>query len=305
MTKCAALLARLQHAVSGMPAVDLALRLTLLDLLLRPIGGVWIRPLLLGLSGAGLLLPGRHRSSLLWLCLTVLTGLRVVIDWPLADNHAYLLCYWCLAVFLSLIDRHGPEACLASNARWLIGLVFALAVLWKGVLAPDYLDQTFFRVTLLVDERFEGLTRLAGGVSGELLEQSRHTLTQHVDAPAALHSSGLVLSPRFRALASFATFWTLTTELIVGLLFLWPLGRRGSPYRDAALLVFCATTYAVAPVEGFGWLLIAMGSAQSEPSPRLRWLYISVFLLILVYREVPWASGLADVLSAGGSIAIG
>ena len=105
------------------------------------------------------------------------------------------------------------------------------------------------------------------------------------------------MSPRFRALASFAAFWTLTSELIVGLLFLLPFRGRGARCRDAALLVFCATTYAVALVEGFGWLLLAMGGARSGPSPRLRWLYVGVFLLILVYREVPWASGLADLLN--------
>ena len=47
--------------------VELALRLTLLDLLLRPVGGWAIRPLALGLAAAGLLFPGRLRGPGLWL----------------------------------------------------------------------------------------------------------------------------------------------------------------------------------------------------------------------------------------------
>ena len=57
------------------------------------------------------------------------------------------------------------------------------------------------------------------------------------------------------------------------------------------LLAFCATTYAVATIEGFGWLLIAMGVAQCEPARRsMPALYLAAYVLILFYREVPWAS---------------
>jgi hypothetical protein len=49
-------------------------------------------------------------------------------------------------------------------------------------------------------------------------------------------------------------------------------------------------TYAVAPVAGFGWLLLVMGLVTAET--RDRWLvraYVAAFLLVLVYSEVPWA----------------
>jgi hypothetical protein len=57
----------------------------------------------------------------------VLTGVRAVADWPMADNHAYLLCYWCLALAIAMWLRDLDS--LARNARLLIGLTFAFAAL--------------------------------------------------------------------------------------------------------------------------------------------------------------------------------
>src|SRR5262245_5715374 len=103
-----------------MYTMTLALRLTLLDLLLRPIGDGFFRPVILGLAGLGFVLPGQLRRPLVWILLAILTLLRVILSWPMADNHAYLLSYWCLAVALALISR-DPRACLALNARLLVG----------------------------------------------------------------------------------------------------------------------------------------------------------------------------------------
>jgi hypothetical protein len=138
----------------GPLAVDLALRLTLLDLLLRPVGDWMLRPLILGLAAIPLLRPRWLGQPLLWLALAGLTGTRAVLDWPLADNHAYLLAYWCLAASLALMARDADRA-LAFNGRLLIGLVFLFACIWKFALSGDYLDGTFFQVTLLTDPRFE------------------------------------------------------------------------------------------------------------------------------------------------------
>ena len=63
-----------------------------------------------------------------------------------------------------------------------------------------------------------------------------------------------------------------------------------------ALVLFCVTTYALAPVAGFGWLIATMGLAQCRPNQRtLRVAYITVFLLILLYSEIPWTGVLADL----------
>ena len=176
--------------------------------------------------------------------------------------------------------------------KLLIGMVFGFALLWKLALSPDFLDGTFFRVTLLTDPRFADLSRLAGGLSAETLASHREFLQQHADAGIRLLAP-MRDPPGLRLLAQGLTAWTLAIEGLLAAAFLWP-GRRGpARLRDAALLVFCATTFAVATVAGFGWLLLAMGIAQCPAEGgRTRALYLATFALILFYREVPWTAWL-------------
>jgi hypothetical protein len=275
---------RLQRGLAafyGMSAFDLALRLTLVNLLLRPVGGWSIRPFTLALAALGLVMPGLLRAPALWLGLTILTGLRVVLDWPLPDNHAYLLFYWCLAVTISL-SLARPERILTVNARLLIGLVFAFSVLWKLVLSPDFMNGTFFGVTLLVDPRFEGFARVAGGLSAEGYDALREFMS---GGEAFYAGTGVPeIPPRLAALSRFLTYWTIAIEAAVAVLFFMPVRLAISGLRDYLLIIFCVTTYGVANVDGFGWLLLAMGVAQAgEGRTRVRLLYAAAFLLIIFY----------------------
>ena len=276
-------------ALVRVDAVDLALRLTLLDLLLRPIGPWPIRPALLALAGAGLLVPGWLRRPALWFALAGLTSARFVTDWPLADNHAYLISYWCLAIGVSLVVRDTSD-CLAQNGRLLIGLVFAFAVLWKLWLSPDFIDGTFFRVTLLRDPRFGEWTQLTTGLTTDQLDLHREALDRHLDAPPFEIEPGEPLPARLERVADVATIWTAAIELVVAGAFLWWRDGWLARIRHALLIVFCATTYAVATVEGFGWVLISMGVAQCGGTrTRTKLSYVACYALILFYREVPWA----------------
>src|SRR5262245_11975783 len=111
--------------------------------------GPWtLRPLILAAAGLALLSPRVLTSSLVWYALTMLLAARIVADWPLPDNHVYLLMYWCLAIALAL-GSAMPDRVLMTSARMLIGTAFLMAVIWKGMLSPDYLDGRFFRVTWL------------------------------------------------------------------------------------------------------------------------------------------------------------
>jgi hypothetical protein len=69
--------------------------------------------------------------------------------------------------------------------------------------------------------------------------------------------------------------------------------------RHPLLLMFCASTYAFAPVAGFGWLLLTMGLV-SVPAERrlLRGAYIATWILVLLYAEVPWAQVLMNLGNA-------
>lgn len=261
--------------------MNLALRLTLLVLLLRPIGTGWLRPSLLALAAAGLVLPGALRQPAFWLALAGLTAWRVVAGWPLADNHAYLLVYWCLAIALAL-RAADPQRALAWNGRALVALAFAFAVLWK-VISPDYLDGRFFRVALVEDRRLERVATALGGVEREPLLARRAFLGQHVDGPAL--ASAIPAEPvRLHRLALAATWLTLGLEAAVALTFLAP-PARAVWLRHALLLAFCAITYAIAPVVSFGWLLLAMGLAQCAPDAwRTRAAYLAVFALLIFYH---------------------
>ena len=278
-------LATLRAGLSSLTPLDWVLRLTLLLLLLRTPGGWLVRPAVLLLAGAGLVVPRLAHSSLLWGAIALLVAAALISAWPLADNHGYLLAYWCLAICIALASA-DPARALAPNARLLVGLAFALAALWKLGLSRDYLDGTFFRVTLLDDPRFEAFTRLAAGIGPELLADARDALRQHVDGVIA-NLPAPVLPARFHGVALALTWWGAAIEALVALAFLWS-GRAARASRDTLLLVFCVTTYAVASVPGFGWLLATMGLAQCPPErTRIRAAYLAVFALILLYAEVP------------------
>jgi hypothetical protein len=268
----------------------LAARLTLACLLLAPIGAFDLRAAVLVLAVAGLLARALGEWTPFWLAIAGLAAWRVVYDWPLSDNHAYLLACWCLAIAIAFAGT-TPSRDLARSARLLVGSAFALAVMQKTFVSSDYLDGTFFRWLLADDPRFEDLGRLLGR-DGADLESTRALLRTLPGAPQPAVAS-FVETPALRLAAQALTALTLILEGLVALAFLAPARLVPVVARDASLLVFCVGTYAIAPVAGFGWLLVAMGVAQSS-SPGVRWLYLATFALIAFYEEVPWLEVLAD-----------
>lgn len=274
--------------IGGMNIVDLSLRLTLLDMLLRPVGDRTVRPLTLAFAALGLLIPGQLRSKLIWLSLAFLTGLRVLLDWPLPDNHAYLLFYWCLAVAIALFSRDS-ERCLAFSGKFLIGLAFAFALLWKAFLSGDFMDGRFFSIAMLTDPRFEAFTGSVLSLDDYEMDSLTLFVEQHIDGELPARGLDIPSLPsKLHLVSEILTYWTVLIESAVAILFLIPARAGVSRLRDAFLILFCATTYSVATVEGFGWLLIAMGVSQSgERREAVRYLYIAAFLLILVYSYLP------------------
>ena len=284
---------RLLHpAVDGDGLADPVLTLTSIILLLRPFDVWWVTPFVLALACLSLVFRSVRRAPMTWLLLAVLVAARIVVVWPLSDNHIYLLSYWCLAIGLALSSQ-TPAATLATSGRWMLGAAFAMAVLWK-VMSPDYLDGRFFRVTLLTDERFADASLVLGGLPRDQMAENRKFLEPLPEGAQLLDPPAFVEPPRLRALAAAATWGGLVLEALVALLCLIPVAGRIQVVRHAALLMFCATTYALAPVAGFGWLIATLGLAQCLPSQqRLRGAYISVFLLIVLYSEIPWIGVLA------------
>src|SRR5262245_25302881 len=281
-------------SAGNLGAADLVLRFTAIDLLMRPMGPWGVRPLILGLASLCLILPGVLRAPITWYALAGLVTTRIIADWPIPDNHIYLLAYWCLALALS-IGSANVQRVLAKSSRLLIGLAFLLAVLWKGLLSPDYLDGRFFRVTLLTDSRFEDATQLLGGLTAKQLDDNRDYLTALPEG-AVPHDPPELVEPRaLRRLALALTWGGLIGESLVAAFHLFPLSGRWTILSHLLLLIFCALTYAIAPVAGFGWLLLTMGLASCPPEHRvIRGTYIAAWILIVLYAEVPWAGVLLE-----------
>jgi hypothetical protein len=270
---------------------DVLLRLTLIEIILRPAGPWTIRPFILVLACVGIIFTSLLRSPVLWLSLFGLTSARIILDWPTPDNHIYLLAYWCLLLFLSL-QSPLPEVTLKSGSKFLIAFAFVLAVLWKSVFSHDYVDGRFFRVTLLTDERFASTSMLIGGLTEQQLKENREYLIPLPEGAELLTPPRLIEPRRLQVFAFAATWGALLLEATVAILFLAPGINR---FRHFALLLFCLATYPFAPVAGFGWLLIVMGLAQCEQDQqRFKALYIISYFLVLLFAEIPWAAAILD-----------
>ena len=275
----------------GVP--DSVLTLTAIILLLRPLDFSWVAPFVLAAACLSLVLRNVRRAPITWVVIAALVATGIAFAWPLPDNHIYLLSYWCLAIGLAL-SAPLPAATLATSSRWLLAAAFAMAVLWKALLSPDYVDGRFFRVTLLTDERFADASLVFGGLTRLQMAENRKFLEPLPEGAELLDPPAFVEPPRLRVFAAVATWGGLMLESLVALLCLIPAEGRIQVARHAAILAFCVTTYALAPVAGFGWLIATMGLAQCHSNQRLlRGAYILVFVLILLYAEVPWAGVLS------------
>jgi len=287
---------RIRQEIAGYDPWELAAKLTLLALLLSPVGNWFIRPFTLGLSVMGLLIPGLWRSPSLWVALALLTGIRFYIDWPSADNHAYLLSYWCLAFAVSA--WLGNREVLFSNARYLVALIFGFAALQKWT-SPDYLNGVFFLITFFLDERFEEFVVLFSSVTFEQIDIAREYLEGDYRSAPAPDSLPFVIPGSMWWLAILSTAWNLFEQTLIAIAFLVPKDSRLGRIRDPLLLLFCFTIYAVVPVVSFGWLILAMGIAQSDgKSATLRYWYTGAFFALIFFYEVPWAEVLNTAISA-------
>lgn len=275
----------------------LALRMTLLIAVLDSSIYSFVRGPVLLVAGVGLVVPGAWRWRGVWWALVAAVAWPLFWNWPFPDNHDYLRALWALAVALS-VGARSPSATLERSARLMLGGVFLLATLWKGVLSPDYLSGSFFRVTLLSDGRFQSLAVLLGGIHWETIDAFDRALEAFLAGHGGAWS--FVVPASLGRLADFLTGFTLLLEGGLALAFLWPREGRVRGARNPLLLLFAFTTYAVASVSGFGWLLMAMGAAQTRPSERLaRFGYVAGIFVIEAYSLLPWAQWLLDALGRG------
>lgn len=279
--------------LAAMDRFDLVLRVSLLYLLLKPVGGWYFKFPLLVLCAWGLLSRTVRQSGWLWLLLFWIAAARVLVTATVADNHVYLIAYWCLAVLVAITVRESDRT-LATSARMLIGLAFLFAVIWKAFLSPDFMSGDFFRGTFLFDQRFRDLSFLFGGQTPEAWVGNMRTLNRLRAGVGGMETATFVEPARQALVAQLVTWWTVISESAVAIAFLAPPASWLGRIRHWTLLGFTWTTYIFATVTGFGWLLMVMGVAQCEPERRwTRALYVLTFALVWLHTVVPWTTWLA------------
>lgn len=239
------------------------------------------------LAATALVVRPLQWSPLLWFGLAAVFILSFQTTWFEQNNHDYLKLYWCVAAGISLLAA-SPKRALAWNARILIGLCFLFATLWK-LFSPDYLNGEFFHYFLLQDTRFELIAWGLGGLSPEELAPGRvdRVLYTAIGDPNA--GVTVAYASAVGWISPILTWWTVLIEGTVAVAFLSPLGSAISKWRDILLVVFMISTYIIAPVLFFAWVLCGAGVIQSD-SERIRFaplLYIIVFIMILIRFYIP------------------
>ena len=236
----------------------------------------------------GVALPRLLRTALFWYVTATILGTGVYFTWESADNHRYLFVYWSLALCCTFsLPRAEHPLALATSSRWLLGLCMVLAAAWK-IASPDYLSGSFFQYELLADERFAHVASWTSGISLEQLAENRAlreslvagSLTGTDLSEVQLHSvSGI------DKVAQILTWWTLGIEGLLAMLFLSVAIFARRPrlviIANLALLLFAASTFTVAPVRGFGGVLLLLGLAQCEPEQKkFRYAFLAAFVVI-------------------------
>jgi hypothetical protein len=275
---------------------SIGLSITLILFLLYGPDAWYVRAFLAAASIIGLIWRGTLANPWLWLALSSLLGSAVYVERFSADNHQYLMAYWALAIALSYFTP-SPFRYLRTNARLLVGLAFAFAAGWK-LFSPDFLSGSFFEFTLLSDQRFSGFAAWISGTSPDVLAANRDAIRGLYDdsrgAPLVLQGEASL-----RSLAVTMAWFTVAIETWIAAAFLLPSSWWPSRTRDVALNAFLLTTYAVATVPGFAYVLIAMGLVQCERKPQwVRFLYFVSLVATQVYT-IPWAR-IALRFSGGG-----
>ena len=273
-------------ALLSQPIDELALRLTLLVLILHGASDTWLDVALKVLCGF-LLLSAQHlKNPVLWAMICAAVWWINATGWLWIDNHKFLMSYWTLACAIA-VSSEKAERVLAWNGRLLVGLTFAFATIWK-LIGGQYLNGEFFYHTLLTDDRFEVIAVTLGGVSPADLMQARLIEDVIGQFPAESTQASVIVSSRLRTVALFLSYWTLAIESAIAILFLWSKSAAAGRWRDWILLVFIATTYPIAPVLGFGYTLVILGFSACQKSRSATRVAYLITLVILQLGRLPW-----------------
>jgi hypothetical protein len=220
-----------------------------------------------------------------WFAITLVMMLASLTRAYEIDNHKVLTVYWCLVMTLTM--ARPVASSLRFNARMLIGFCFGMSVVWK-LISPDFMSGAFFEHTLLLDDRFrEFLIHVTGmGVGPVAANAGEHAAL----VSGEISEMYLRTTPLVENLAWGMAVWTILIESLIAVAFLAPPKTLLYRVRNVSLILFMLTTYPVATVIGFGWLLCVMGFAQCRSGEwRSRLGYLATMGILQLFL-IPWGS---------------
>jgi hypothetical protein len=271
-------------------ATTLALVLTLAGLLVgAPPNTHLLAPIV---AVVGLAVPGALRNRWYWLFLAGLVAIAVRgRPWLELDNHHWLHLWWFVAIAVSRFAVR-PDAVLRVSARMLVGLTFAFAVGWK-LLAPEFLSGAFFDLSFVTDSRLADVAAALGQQGGDVAATNRRIITGWQTPGVTPVPGDVRIAPGIERITPVLAWLTVLVEGAVAVSFLAPLPARLRAWRDGSMLAFVVATYPLAPVTGFGRLLLAMSAMQSELPHRLRLsAYVGTFSLVSLLSHRSFAINL-------------
>lgn len=282
-------LKQLGQMILNIPPHILTLKLTVIFLLLHDYSNEDLRGLsiLIILIGVMMLLHEKLLfSRVLWICYFVIMAVVIICFVSSMDNHKYLIAYWTLACALA-IGTDRTHYVMSENARGLIGLAFLFALVWK-ILGGEYLDGSFFRGVMLIDDRFWLFTKSITGISADALESFDDLLAYFEIFPAGTSYLAFAPTAVMQPYALAMSGWTLFIEGVIAVSFLVRREFFLTNLRNWFLVLFLATTYVLAPVSGFAMILCIMGLAQ-VPDHKKAWRlsYVFTFFILQLWEFVP------------------
>ena len=267
------------------PLYLLVLRLTTILLLLHGIDH-WTWTMLPEklLALAMMVYPRLVRNRWAWLGMALCLVFNNLWHWSRLVNHEYIYTYWVLVCAIAVWSA-TPKQVLAWNARWLIGICFFFATLWK-LIGGEYLDGSFLHLTFLLDSRLAMGAVLFGGLDLATLAENRQLFETMQASAAVLEPQQLATTNRMAIASLILSYWTILIEGLVAVSFLFTVPRWLYRRRDWLLFIFVTTTYAVIPVLGFGALLMVMGLIQAKGS-LIKRLYLGLLILMPIWMPLP------------------
>ena len=285
-------------SIIGFDRLDLVLILTLLLLLSYPPGRWYSDSIIVILSIVGILFSQVRKNAVFWLLITLILFFIVLRSWFVIDNHKFLELYWCFALFIAISSKIQERSkILFFNAKMLIGLSMLFATLWK-LLSITYLDGTFFEYTLLLDDRFQHVTGMFGGLTDSQITKNLASIDLLKNGylfGIGNNEFQIFSSNNTQIIAQFITWWTIVIEASIAVLFLMPTNSFTEISRNVLLLIFIVTTYCIFSLVSFGWLLVILGISQcTSKRPYFIILYFVALILLFLY-EIPFSNVTSNV----------